>query len=107
LFCANYGAVWLDTVNDERAELIKQCLWRDVIGVFNVDVIKQAAKEVLVKCPIYPPKVGEFYSVCQEIVERDNKPKIPWATDLLLEQREIKKTEMPDSLRKLFKNWHK
>lgn len=100
-FLVNYENLWADSIEDDRARLVKKCLWRDMLINFPVEIIQRAAKEVLLTCPTYPPKVGEFHKVCQDLIAQDSRIKLKWSHEQpdLLEARRVVPTRMPESLR--------
>jgi hypothetical protein len=67
LFAINYDKMWLDTVPDPLTKQVKVQLWRNATKNFKPETIADAGQKILVKCETYPPRIGEFVKLCEEI----------------------------------------
>lgn len=94
-FLCNYENFWADTMEDERAKLFKKNLWATTLAEFDAHIIKQAILAAVIKHPLYPPKVGEFYAICRELKDIEMAPK-PQLSEHVLLHRDMKKGKMPE-----------
>lgn len=66
LFLSNYDRLWLDTIPDKRTEHMKRLNWIEALQNFKPETIMRAAKQARLNSPIFPPRIGEIYLLCDE-----------------------------------------
>lgn len=96
LMLVNYDTLWLATISDERQKRMKKLLWLESLQKYNPETVMRAAKEIMLRCPTYPPRIGELCVLCEEF-GRTNR-----YTALQLENHEeFKRAKMPAEIRKM------
>jgi hypothetical protein len=66
LLLSNYDLLWAETMPDEKSKHMKKMLWWEQLQNFNPDTILRSAKEIMIRCPTFPPRIGELVNLCDE-----------------------------------------
>ncbi len=67
LMMSNYDVMWADSMPDEYAVRLKKNLWFEHLSRFREETIMRAAKDIMIRCTTYPPRIGELVKLCEEL----------------------------------------
>lgn len=65
----SYEGHFLDSNADEVVSVVKKTAWFSELQRFKPETIQEASKRVIRKHPSYPPTLGEFCAICEEVFQ--------------------------------------
>lgn len=94
-FLGNYSMQWENNAPTEGSKALRRHDWFTALNKFLPETIMRASELVLIRCPSFPPKIGEMVLVCEDLTPQQRYPEY-----MLEHNPEFKRSEgMPEELK--------